>query len=338
MKQTFLNLPFMAAVVAMSVISCANPTPPGTRPNLPPDDGAIALTKGTAVYYADYYGIGTASWLINLSTADGTEGIVLNLNMAAEYTFADGNLQEGTYEFENMPTPQGAPSLLAGGLGDGTIYPTYSFIADSEGVVTDACLPTGGTITIEKTDKGYLITTDIEAKDARTDKAVENIKFRYEGTPTLQDQSPKSNPKPVADFEIDDWSHGYAELFSSTASVNNWYSHIFQPGLTNIGGQVSAGSGAQLTLDIYSEPGVNYITPGLYTLNNSGAKNTISIGWTKLWMYEDAIPSSYVDPTGTVNITSRDEENNYVMVLDLTFKNGTTLKGTFNGPITLKTE
>lgn len=146
------------------------------------------LDSMDAYYYADYYQTGVANWSIGLfSEVEGEYlGVELDINMATQYDFAGGRLQEGTYTVSDSGD---ALTVYTGRVEsyEGEDYPVGSYYYDE--VSGTYFLATGGTIEIKATgDGGYLVTTDLTAVDVMGEK-VDNLRYKFEGMPELVDES-----------------------------------------------------------------------------------------------------------------------------------------------------
>ncbi len=140
-----------------------------------------------ARYYGDYFGAGTANWVLCIY-AEGETGYMLDICGDSSYTYDNGELPTGTFTITS--TGGTANTMLAGNISHGYLNGTWLVTLDADGALAEPYAPiVSGSATIEgSSDAGYTIT--IEGADDMDG----SITGTWSGTPTLADYTATKAP------------------------------------------------------------------------------------------------------------------------------------------------
>jgi hypothetical protein len=180
--------------------------------------GYSAFEDGYAYFYDDYYNTGSYLWgfdLVRDAASGGQEMILLNLNMAKEYDFASGRLQEGTYR---AATDGAAGTFIKGGYENGEASGSACMLVE-DGVRVSYFI-VGGTLTIGAREAGgYTVVADFELLNPATNLTAEGH-FKYEGVPPLNNKASKNRVWDATIKQAKAWWYG--------ATINNSYRWMLQ--------------------------------------------------------------------------------------------------------------
>lgn len=276
----------MAFAVAFTMFSCGpdngpEPTPePTPNPNDKEqvDDNAIKLTSNFSGYYFGNFwddGIGGYYFILTNDTQLGVNSAMQEVPMTPgcwllcvelwgdlSEDSANAIVPEGTYNFAQR---HGEKNIFT------AEYTVATYNAEKVGDLyrIQNTFFKDGTITVEHTEAGYKLVADLVSSD---DKA---MKFVYEGTITMEDQSDDEifDPGVEQDLTIEPIAASYY-TYETTEDYSNIVLMLFDTTNLTYDEMHPYEPGMKLHLDLYTEP--NAGLAGAYTAGELNDKGMIT--------------------------------------------------------------
>lgn len=380
MYKFFPSKRMTALLATVFILGCScgcSDDDPGKGPDPDPDptpDPAITLTtpvEGKTFYAhgqtADNYYVSLYCGKIEVYTSsEGSAWIPSDAESRLLYLDLYTSPREDT-GVQKAVLPEGTYTV-ADNQNPGSAYKKYTYglwYFDKDIDYADA---SGGTVTVEHTDKGYRITAEFEMVRTSNSQSLGKLKFAYEGALTFTSQE-DPDPKPDDDYprlreSINTTFLGadikYLGIPAYSSPIDLYVIDLYDDPTPLPDGTLDEGN--VLRLELYTEhqgyfPGEKKLKmpAGTYNMTDGYVPVAVGIGTGDLWdsgyglfpygsyvRHLDAATEKvyygFLTEGGHVKVDFSESDNTYTITADLITRGGKTVKGTYSGTIDIINE
>lgn len=359
---------FAVAIVLGSLCSCSKDKP-NSDEILPEETPAIILENQLTnkVFFekgrtSDNYYMGLYTGNIELYTSE--EGSIwIPSDADSRLLYLDLYAASGS-SIDGIKLPAGTYTV-ADNTDGSSVYAKYTYGIWYFGKDVDYADVTSGTVKVEYTDVAYRITAEFEMVRSSDKTSAGKLKFRYEGALDFADHSlPDSEDlfPPLTDPVNTTFSGAdihYLGIPAYTSPVDVYVLDLYDDTTPLPGGVLDEGN--VLRLELYTEhqgyfPGEKRLKmpAGTYTMTDGYVPMFVGIGSGNIWdsgygffpygSYirhmddkSDKVFFGFIGETGSVKVET-DGNTTYTITVNLTTREGVSVKGTYTGSVTISNE